>query len=42
MATRKSVTRPEVVKASLDVARAGPKFHRAIFWAMGKGWKAEI
>ena len=28
-ATRKPMTRPEVVRASPDVARAGPKYHRA-------------
>ena len=37
------------VVGGTDVARTGPKvagasleYHRSIFWAMGKGWKAEI
>ena len=28
-------------RPTLDLARAGPKYHRSIFWAMGRGWKAD-
>ena len=40
--TRNPVTRPLVVRANPYLARAGPKYHKSIFWAMGRGWKAEI
>ena len=32
----------EVDRADPNRARAGPKYHVSIFWAMGKGWKTEI
>ena len=31
-----------MIRAGLNRARAGPKYHLSIFWAMGKSWKAEI
>ena len=31
-----------VVRAGPDMARAGLESHRFIFWALGRGWKAEI
>ena len=31
-----------MVRAGPDRTRAGSKNHRFIFWAIGRGWKAEI
>ena len=31
-----------MARAGTDVARASLGYHRSIFWAMEKGWKAEI
>ena len=42
LASRKPVTRPVVVRADPDLARASPECHRSTFWGMGRGWKAEI
>ena len=37
LATRNPVTRPMVVRAGPDLARASPECHRSIFWGMGRG-----
>ena len=42
LASRKPVTRPVVVRADPDLARASPECHRSTFWGMGREWKAEI
>ena len=49
MITRKTMARPKVARAGPDMARAIPDMaraalesHRAIFWALGRGQKAEI
>ena len=36
LATRKPVTWPVVVRANPDMARANPKYHRSIFWGIGR------
>ena len=37
LATRKPVTRPVVVRANPDLARASPECHMSIFRGMGRG-----
>ena len=37
LASRKPVTRPVVVRADPDLARASPECHRSIFWGRGRG-----
>ena len=37
LATRNPVTRPMVVRAGPDLARARPECYRSIFWGMGEG-----
>ena len=36
LATREPLTKPDKVKASPDMAKAGPECHGSIFWAVGR------